>query len=201
MPRRPAGSLLVVLFVLIVSPLVSSARTNAAPAAPSPSPTAPGTRTEVSPLADTAASGAGTYLGGSDAVKTFNLPLVRIDTNYDTIIHVSNATATATTVTISLYNSSGNPATPIVTTLAAWGTFDDDLGAPSSPLANGFTGSGTVTSSVSGISVAVAAQSLQQRRWRPRNHWLRFAEHAVNHSELPDHLLGSRWKSGPIADD
>ncbi|HLH74237.1 MAG TPA: hypothetical protein VKX96_13195 [Chloroflexota bacterium] len=201
MPRRPAGSLLVVLFVLIVSPLVSSARTNAAPAPPSPSPTAPGTRTEVSPLADTAASGAGTYLGGSDAVKTFNLPLVRIDTNYDTIIHVSNATATATTVTISLYNSSGNPATPIVTTLAAWGTFDDDLGAPSSPLANGFTGSGTVTSSVSGISVAVAAQSLQQRRWRPRNHWLRFAEHAVNHSELPDHLLGSRWKSGPIADD
>jgi|GEM_PF-6400852 len=100
---------------------------------------------------DTSISGIATYGAGSDQGTSFNLPLVRSDSTYDTIIHVVNASSAQTPVTITLYDQSGAAQTPFNSPpLAGWASLDYDV---QTQFATGFNGSATVTSSSGPIVV------------------------------------------------
>lgn len=93
-------------------------------------------------------SGVGLYLPGSDQTTSFNLPLVRTDGQYDTIVHVANATASSNQATITFYDANGGaPVATSTQTLAGWASWTDDVQVDSSaPAVNAnFQGSAQVT--------------------------------------------------------
>lgn len=157
---RLIRGLLSALVILAVSPLLGIATPNAAPDPTQPTPTPTSRPMTVTRLAQTYAKGVGTYLGGDDQATTFNLPLVRTDAPYDTMIHVSNATAAFTLVTLTFYNDNGFVVATETEPLAVWGTIDDDLGV-SGQVPSGFVGTANVIAS-SGISVVVDVTNTSQ---------------------------------------
>lgn len=88
------------------------------------------------------ANGVGQYLAGNDQATTFDLPLVRSDGSYDTIVHVVNATTAATTATIVFYDANGNTTQTVSQRLSAFASWDVDATAR---LGSAFVGSAVVS--------------------------------------------------------
>ncbi len=97
-------------------------------------------------------NGAGSTAGGTNQLQTFQLPLVRTDGAYDTVLHLTNPTAQATTVTVAFYNQNGTPPSPATKSvpLNPWASADLDVAT----VLAGFQGSASVTASPGAASVS-----------------------------------------------
>lgn len=100
-------------------------------------------------------AGAANYAALNNQSASYALPLVRADASDDTIIHVANATGSSTNVTVTFVNPDGTVKQALSpSVLAAWGSFDVDVGTQ---LGSGVTFQGSATVVASSGAIAVSA--------------------------------------------
>jgi hypothetical protein len=101
--------------------------------------------------------GVGNYLAAANQGTNLNLPIVRADGSFDTVIHVANATAAATSATIVLYDVNGNTVQTVTRSLAGNASSDYDIGQDSQ-VPSGFVGTATISA---GTAISAAADIYQ----------------------------------------
>jgi hypothetical protein len=148
------------LFTIFYVALVSKGVSEAVPTGVEPS-ASKGLQAAAIPANASPPNGVGAYPGGNNLNTSFQLPVLRSDTSgsrytFDSIVHISNSTASSTNLTITFFNTDGSVNStrnvPVPTTIRTWETVDLDV---AQILGAGFQGSAILSTSPNAVAVSV----------------------------------------------